>query len=123
MNDMYAFLCEADQVKRFESQAKILTVILKQTEECAYFIQGYAETSSFRMLSLHLESILTNDRSLSVTRMAKNLVSSVDDKIALYQDKFKHLKEAFQGYAILQTEVVVTRILDVVKDAGKCIVS
>jgi hypothetical protein len=56
MSDMYAFLCEADQLKRFKSQAKILTVILKQTEECAYFIQGYAETSSFRVLSLHLKS-------------------------------------------------------------------
>jgi hypothetical protein len=55
--------------------------------------------------------------------MAKNLVNSVDDKITLYQDKFKRLKEAFQGYAILQTEIVVTRILDVVKDVGKCIVS
>jgi hypothetical protein len=52
--------------------------------------------------------------------MAKNLVNSVDDKITLYQDKFKHLKEAFQGYAILHTEIVVTRVLDVVKDAGKC---
>jgi hypothetical protein len=49
MSDMYAFLCEADQVKRFESQAKILTVIVKQTEECAYFIQGYDATKSFCM--------------------------------------------------------------------------
>jgi hypothetical protein len=56
MSDMYAFLCEADQLKRFQSQAKILIVILKQTEECAYFIQGYAETSSFRMSSFHLKS-------------------------------------------------------------------
>ena len=55
MSDMYAFLCEADQIKQFDSQAHILAVILKQTEECAYFVQGYAETSSFRMSSLHLK--------------------------------------------------------------------
>jgi hypothetical protein len=58
-----------------------------------------------------------------VTRTAKNLVPSADDKVTLYQDKFKHLKEAFLGYAILQTEIVVTRVLDVVKDSGNCIVS
>jgi hypothetical protein len=51
MSDTYNFLCEAGQVKRFESQAKILAVIAKQTEECAHFIQGYAESKSFRMLT------------------------------------------------------------------------
>ena len=120
MSDMYAFLCEADQVKRFESQAKILIVMLQQTEECAYFIQGYAETSSFRMLSFHLKSNFYQRPAVSVTRTAKNVVPSADDKVTLYQDKFKHLKQAFLGYAILQTEIIVTRVLDVVKDSGKC---
>jgi hypothetical protein len=49
MSDTYDFLCEAEQVKRFKLQAKILAVIAKQTEECARFIQGYAKSKSFRM--------------------------------------------------------------------------
>jgi hypothetical protein len=57
MSDMYAFLCEAEHVKRFESQAKVLTVMLKQTEECAYFIHGYAETKNFSMLLSQLNWI------------------------------------------------------------------
>jgi hypothetical protein len=64
--------------------------------------------------------IFTNDLALSVRRTAKNLVPSADDKVTLYQDKFKHLKEAFLGYAILQTEIIVIRVLDVAKDVGKC---
>jgi hypothetical protein len=51
MSDAYAFLCEADQVKRFKSQADILIAMAKQTEECAYFIRGYAQTKSFRTSS------------------------------------------------------------------------
>jgi hypothetical protein len=47
MSDTYAFLCEAGQIKQFKSQADILIVMAKQTEECAYFIHGYAETKSF----------------------------------------------------------------------------
>jgi hypothetical protein len=47
MSDTYAFLCEADQIKQFKSQANILIVMAKQTEECAYFIHGYAEKKSF----------------------------------------------------------------------------
>jgi hypothetical protein len=47
MSDTYAFLCEADQIKQFKSQADILIVMAKQTEECAYFIHGYAEKKSF----------------------------------------------------------------------------
>jgi hypothetical protein len=37
----------------------------------------------------------------------------------VYKEKFKHLREAFQGYAILQTEIIVTRILDLVTESGK----
>jgi hypothetical protein len=50
MTDAYDFLCEADQIKQFESQAKILTLMMRQTEECAYFIQEYAATEGFGML-------------------------------------------------------------------------
>jgi hypothetical protein len=51
MTDIYDFLCEADQIKMFEPQAKILTLMMRQTEECAYFIQEYAATDGFGMLS------------------------------------------------------------------------
>jgi hypothetical protein len=48
-----------------------------------------------------------------VARAATHLFTSVDKQIDAYKEKFKHLKQAFQGYAALQTEIMVTRILDV----------
>jgi hypothetical protein len=49
MVDMYAFMGEARPVEKIKSHAKILAVIAKQTTECAYFIQKYAETKGFGM--------------------------------------------------------------------------
>jgi hypothetical protein len=37
----------------------------------------------------------------------------------MYKEKFKHLHEAFQGYAVLQTEIMVTRILDIATESSK----
>jgi len=46
-------------------------------------------------------------------------LTSVDEKKDMYKNQFKHLREAFQGYAILQTEIVVTRILDLATESGQ----
>ena len=40
---------EAHPVEKIKSHAKILAAIAKQTTECAYFIQKYAETKGFGM--------------------------------------------------------------------------
>jgi hypothetical protein len=61
------------------------------------------------------------DDTFLVTKAAKHVFSSVDEKITLYQEKFKHLMDAFQGLAVLQTEIIVTRVLDIVSDTGTCI--
>jgi hypothetical protein len=37
----------------------------------------------------------------------------------MYKEKFKHLHKEFQGYAILQTEIMVTRILDITTESSK----
>ena len=49
ISDMYAFVREAKPVEKIKSHAKIFAAIVKQTTECAYFIQEYAETKSFSM--------------------------------------------------------------------------
>jgi hypothetical protein len=47
MNDVYAFVHEAESLKRIESQKEILALMAKQTTECAYFIRDYAKNKSF----------------------------------------------------------------------------
>ena len=81
---------------------------------------GICQNQQFSYVIPSFQGIPTNKLALPVKRTAKHLLTSVNDKITLYQDKFKDLKEAFQGYAILQTEIIVTRVLDVVKDVGEC---
>jgi hypothetical protein len=51
-------------------------------------------------------------------RTVKNLVSDIDNKIRLYEDKFKELKSAFQERTVLQTGITVLRILDNVENIG-----
>jgi L-asparagine transporter-like permease len=51
-----------------------------------------------------------------VIKAVKHLFTSVDEKVDTYKETFKHLRDAFQGYAVLQTEIMVTRILDIVTE-------
>jgi hypothetical protein len=51
--------------------------------------------------------------------MAKNLISDTNNRIKQYEDKFHDLKLAFQGKAILQTEIIIFRISDSINDIGE----
>jgi hypothetical protein len=49
MADAYAFVLEAEPVKKIESHKRIVTVMVQQTTECSYFIREYATNASFSM--------------------------------------------------------------------------
>jgi len=57
--------------------------------------------------------------SLLGTRVLKNLISDVDDKIKQYETKFGELKSAFQGHAAIHTEITVLRVLNEVESIGE----
>ena len=46
-------------------------------------------------------------------------MSDVDSKIKQYEDKFDELKSAFQDRAILQTEIVVSRMFGNLNSLGQ----
>ena len=53
-------------------------------------------------------------------RTLKNsFMSDVNIKIKQYQDKFEELNKAFQGRAILQTGITVSRIFDNLDSLGE----
>jgi hypothetical protein len=52
-------------------------------------------------------------------RTVKNFISDTNSRIKEYEAKFTELKLAFQGRAILQTEITVLRILDNVETIGE----
>jgi len=51
--------------------------------------------------------------------LENTLNKSVDSKIQDYEGNLKELKDVFQGHAVLQTEITVSRILDMVDSLGK----
>jgi hypothetical protein len=117
MADAYAFVLEAEPVRKIESQHRIVVVMVQQTTECSYFIREYAMTTSFSMsLSVHKTNKIS---SLLGIRVLEHILSDADNKIKQYEDKFKELKSAFQERAVLQTEITVLRILDIVDGQGQ----
>ncbi|KAF8509984.1 WD40-repeat-containing domain protein [Hysterangium stoloniferum] len=96
MKDMYILILDAEaaQLGKIASQQKIITKLTLQTTECAYFISAYASEKSFWK------------------RLLNTTISPVDKAIEAYDRTFKNLQDAFQGTAMLQTEIIVFRMLD-----------
>lgn len=53
-----------------------------------------------------------------VKRMAKNTISTADDRIQEYCDSFKKLGEAFDKKLQVETRIVVTKVLSTVENLG-----
>jgi hypothetical protein len=45
--DAYSFVREAEPLKEFKSQKRILVQMAQQTMECGYFIRDYAKNKNF----------------------------------------------------------------------------
>ena len=52
MNEVYTFLTQAD-LRDIKSMKTIVASICKQTLECSYFIQKYAQDTKFRTSVCH----------------------------------------------------------------------
>jgi hypothetical protein len=50
MDDIYAFISEADSLNKIESHRLILARMAQQTVECGYFITSYAQDKNFGMV-------------------------------------------------------------------------
>ena len=120
MDDIYYFVHEAEPVNKINSHKDIIAVMIKQTTECAYFIRDYAMDKNFGRLSFTLWLYHTTMSLASPGKRAvrNSFISDVDSKIDTYEDKFKELKSAFQGRAILQTEIAVMRLLSNFESLG-----
>ncbi|KAF8509985.1 WD40-repeat-containing domain protein [Hysterangium stoloniferum] len=100
MKDVYTLIIDAEaaQLGKIASQQKIITKLTLQTTECAYFISAYASDKSF------CEATFIHPWLFAI--------NPVDKAIEAYEQAFKNLQGAFQGTALLQTEIIVFRMLD-----------
>lgn len=118
ITDIYAFVLEAESIK-IESHRKILVVMVQQTTECSYFIRQYASNASFSRTLFPHEATISQIISRIGKRLLEHILSDADSKIKQYEDKFEELKAAFQGRAVLETEITVLRILDMLESQGQ----
>src|ERR1700761_7320132 len=98
LDDIYAFVQEAEPTRRIESQKDILKLIVLQTTECAYFIRHYASSKGFGAhlaVSIARASLYISCSSLAA-RIVTSFLSHADGIIKQYQDKLDELKSAFQ---------------------------
>ncbi|EIM81824.1 uncharacterized protein STEHIDRAFT_161179 [Stereum hirsutum FP-91666 SS1] len=91
--DIYAFVHEAEPLRRIESHSNIMACLAQQTIDCGYFISGYC-----------------SDRFL--TRAVKHSLAPTDAAIIKYGRKFTELKAALLAHATINTEITVLRIWD-----------
>ena len=49
MDDAYAFVHEAEPLKKINSHQRVVVLITQQTIECAFFIRDYAKNKRFCM--------------------------------------------------------------------------
>lgn len=108
------------------AQIHILALIFQQTTECAYFIQGYVQDTSYCEPPIYFHGEISVIL-LTGKRMIKHTTSEVDIKIQSYQDKFSQLKSDFQDYTILHTQINVLQVKFIslsmsgkLDDIGKC---
>ena len=120
MDDVFSFVKEAEPIKKIESHGPIIELMSQQATECAYFIRDYAMNKSLCRSSSALHVGVSLLCSLPGERTLKNsFMSNVDTKIKQYEDKFNELKSALQDRAILQTEIIVSRVLGNLDDFGQ----
>lgn len=84
------------------------------------FHSGLHYEQEFLYVDLRIKYRNISPLSVSGKRTLKNtFLSDVDEKIQGYENKFKELQMAFQGHAVLQTGITVSRVLDNLDSLGE----
>jgi len=118
MNEVYTFLTQADLLD-IKSMKTVVACICKQTLECSYFIQKYAQDTKFRKSVCCCGNLCERIHlSIQGTRIVKNLLSDTDERVRTYNNAFDSLLQQFRDRATRDTVVVVHRIWEDVKNQG-----
>ncbi|KAF7974592.1 hypothetical protein HWV62_11868 [Athelia sp. TMB] len=101
IEDIHSFVIEAEPLKIFASQSKILEDLGRLTVESAYLIRDFTIDKSFWK------------------RIATLSFSGVEAKVQQYTEQFKKLEAAFQGRATVNIEITALRCLVKIEEIAK----
>ncbi|GJJ10331.1 hypothetical protein Clacol_004557 [Clathrus columnatus] len=102
LDSTYEFIEESTEIQSHPSYQRILSNLAKQTQECAYFIRGYAKKRNFWI------------------RVGMNIGGEpIRLRVQSYQDSFAKLLAEFQTRSALHTEISVGRLFELNKLMGE----
>ncbi|KAG6374160.1 hypothetical protein JVT61DRAFT_4810 [Boletus reticuloceps] len=118
MSDVFAFVEDAEPLKRIEAHMKTVIPLLQQVTECGYFITEYPK-ANFRQSSS--VTVTTTDFCMLGIWMAKYKMSNIDARITDYETKLQELKTSLLEGVLVQTEITVIRMVNVIEHVVEAI--
>ncbi|KAF8548063.1 hypothetical protein OG21DRAFT_1607113 [Imleria badia] len=103
MSDVFAFVEDAEPLKRIKAHMKTITLLIQQVTECGYFITDYTKQKNFWI------------------RTMKYTISNIDGRITEYENKLQELRTAFLEGVMVHTGITVVRMMNAVEHIAEAI--
>ena len=116
MNDTLAFAENLNDIEKIKTVERIVTRILQQTAECAFFIREYSRRNFVGMLLLRISKSTLAYRGSE--RVAQQLWKDPAAKIDEFVEAFSHLRADLDTGTLQQNTIVTSKISESVKVLG-----
>ena len=116
MDDTLTFAKNLNDIEQIKTVEKIVTRILQQTAECAFFIREYARRSFVGMLLLRISkfTVAYRDPERVVQQLWKDPAAKIDE----FTEAFRQLRIDLDSGTLQQTTIVTSKISEDVEILG-----
>ena len=116
MNDTLMFAQSLNDIEKIKTVEKIVTRILQQTAECAFFIREYARRSFVGMLLLRISkfTVAYRDPERVVQQLWKDPAAKIDE----FTEAFDRLRVDLDTGTLQQNTIVTSKISEGVQVLG-----
>ena len=118
MKDTFDIVERADQLQR-KLKSNIVTQMVQQTMQCAWFIRDYMKIKEFCKLDKLIVLFNSCSHSCKGKQMAKNIVSSQKGQVDKFKLKFEELQSALETEAIVEVEIAILWVVDDLQSVQK----
>ena len=116
MNDTLTFAKSLNDIEQIKIVEKIVTRILQQTAECAFFIREYAQRNFVGKLLLRVPKFMVPYK--DPERVAQQLWKDPTTKIGEFTEAFRQLRVDLDTGTLQQNTIVTSRISEGVDVLG-----
>ena len=117
MQDTFSFAENLNDIPKIKAIEKIITRVLQQTSECAFFICEYARLNFIGMLLSRVSKFTATYR--DPERVAQQLWKDPAAKIDEFTEAFRQLRVDLDTGTLQQNAIVTSKISEVVKVLGR----